>query len=334
MTNRAIRRFCVLLCLGLLTTSTVHFARAEGLGVVAIVNDVPITEFDVGQRISLMKILGDLPEGEEPRKKALQSLVDDVIKLAEAKRLNMSSTDADINKQVARVAGGLKTTPDALIKQLAEKGIGADTFRRYIAAQTGFNRIIASKYRNDIAIKPADIDRKFADIQQKVDTQMEAIKKDPRMKPVTVYTIMEINLPVEGNDTQLLQARLVEAVQVAKQFKSCKNAKAAARGVFNVKFDKAMDADASKLPKQIKAALDKAGPGKAIGPMRAKNGIQLLAYCGARKITPQMPKFELPTRQQVENVLVNEKFDTFEETYMKDARSKIYVEYRSPGYTQ
>lgn len=302
-------------------------------GAVAIVNDIPITELDVTQRINLMKTMGD-SAGDSSRKKALQSLVDEIIKLAEAKRLNMSATDAEISKQIARVAEGLKTKPEALNKQLTEQGIGAETFRRYISAQISFNRIIAGKYRADIVIKPVDIDRKIADIQQKVDVQMAEIKKDPRMKSVTVYTIMEINLPVEENDAQLLQSRAIEAVQVAKQFRSCKNAKAAASGVFNVKFGKAIEADSSKLPKAMKGALDKAGQGNVIGPMRSKNGIQLLALCGIRKITPPLPKFEMPTRQQVENALVNEKYDAFEETYMKDARSRAYVEYRSPNYTQ
>ena len=319
---------------GLLLMAGAEYAGAQGLGVVAIVNDVPITERDVSQRISLMKTLGDLPEGEASRKKALQSLIDDVIKLAEAKRLKVSATDTDISKQIARVATGLKTTPEGLITKLADQGIGADTFRRYLAAQTGFNRIITGKHRNDIVIKPEDIDRKFADIQQKVDTQMAQIKKDPRMKAVTVYTLMEISLPIEANDSQLLQARAVEAAQVARQFKGCKNPKAAASGVFNVKFSKAIEADSSKLPKPIKAALDKAGAGKVIGPMRAKNGIQLLAFCSARKFTPPLPKFEMPTRQQVENALVNEKLDLFEAKYLKDARGKIYVEYRNPSYTQ
>ena len=324
----------MLLCLGLLQLATAQLVRAEGLGVVAIVNDVPITELDISQRISLMKTLGDLPPGDASRKKALQSLIDDVIKLAEAKRLKMDATDADIGKQIARVATGLKTTPEGLLKKLAEQGIGAETFRRYIAAQTGFNRIITGKHRNDMVVKPEDIDRKFADIQQKVDTQMAQIKNDPRMKTIVVYTLMEISLPVEANDAQLLQARAMEAAQVARQFKGCKNAKEAASGVYNVKFSKAIEADSSKLPKPIKAALDKAGAGKAIGPMRAKNGIQLLAFCSARKITPPLPKFEMPTRQQVENALINEKLDTFETTYLKGARSKIYVEYRNSDYTQ
>ncbi|MGH6906619.1 MAG: SurA N-terminal domain-containing protein [Aestuariivirga sp.] len=332
MTKWAIGLFCVALCLGLLSAVWTKPARAEGA--VAIVNDIPITELDITQRINLMKTMGDLPEGDTSRKKILQSLVDEVIKLAEAKRLKMDASEADITKQIARLATGLKTTPEALTKQLAEQGIGTETFRRYISAQISFNRIIASKHRADVAVKPEDIDRKLADIEQKTGARMAEIKNDPRMRPVTVYTLMEINLPVEADDSQLLQSRAIEATQVARQFRSCKNAKAAAEGVFNVKFGKAIEADSSKLPKPMKAAFDKAGVGKVIGPMRTKTGIQLLAFCGARKIAPPMPKFEMPTRQQVENALVNEKYDTFEETYMKDARRKIYVEYRDPAYTQ
>jgi peptidyl-prolyl cis-trans isomerase SurA len=332
MINLPFTRFCLLLCVCLLQAPAAQLARADGA--VAIVNDVPITELDVTQRISLMKIMGDNPGDEISRKKALQSLVDEVVKLAEAKRLKLAATDAEITKQIARVAGGMKTTPDALAGKLADKGIGSETFRRYISAQISFNRIIASKYRADVVVKPADIDRKYADIQQKADAQLAQIRNDPRMKPITIYTLMEINLPVEENETQLLQSRSIEALQVAKQFKGCKNAKAAASGVFNVKFSKAIEADSSKLPKPMKNALDKVGQGKVIGPMRSKDGIQLIAFCGARKITPSIPKFEMPTRQQVENALVNEKYDAFEEIYMKDARSRIYVEYRNSNYTQ
>ncbi len=334
MTGPLTRRFVALFCIFSLQIAVTQPVCAQGLGVVAIVNDVPITERDVSQRISLMKAVGDAPDEQTSRKKALQSLIDDVIKLSEAKRLKMEASDADIGKQVARVAKGLKMTPEGLVKQLGEKGISADTFKRYVAAQTAFNRLITAKHRNDVTIKPEDIDRKFADIKLKVGAQMEQIKKDPRMRPVTVYTLMEINLPVEANDAQLLQARAAEAVQVAKQFTGCKNAKAAASGVYNVKFSKPIEADSSKLPKPMRAALEKAGAGNVIGPMRGKSGIQLLAYCGARKISPTMPKFEMPTREQVENALINEKFDAFEETYLKDARKKIYVEYRNPEYTQ
>ena len=67
--------------------------------------------------------------------------------------------------------------------------------------------------------------------------------------------------------------------------------------------------------------------------MRDIAGSQL-AFCGLRKITPPKPNFQMPTRQQIENILINEKYDGFEEEYMKAARQSVYVEYRNDSYSQ
>ena len=332
-----IRVFYLALCICAALSGATSSCRAEGQGVIAIANDQPITELDITERISLMNILGDAPAGGLARKAVLQLLVDDVVKLAEAKRLKLEPTDAEITKRIAQIAKGMNISADDLISKLTKQGVSTPGFRNYITTQIGFNRIISGKYRDDITVQPADIDRKFADIQQKVNSRMGEIMKDPRMQGIMVYTLMEILLPVEDNSamaSELLQARAVEANQVAKQFKGCSSARAAAEGIFDVKFGKPVEADSTKLPPPLKAALDKAGPGKVIGPMRAKGGIQLLAFCSSRKIVPPKPNFQMPTRQQVENSLINEKYGVLEETYLKTARKSVYIEYRDPSYSQ
>ena len=309
-------------------------ASAEDQGLVAIVNDHPVTEYDISQRITLLKILGDTKPEALSRKKSLQSLVDDQVKNIEAKKYNMTATEADITGHIARISKGMNTDAAGLLARLKKAGISEVTFRAYIATQIGFNRIIGSRYRENIKVAPGDIDRKTAEIKSTVDNRMSQIMNDPRMKGVTVYEIMEIILPVDANDSALLQARAVEAAQFQQRFKGCGNVKAAAAGIFDVRPGKKIEADGAKLPRPMKAALDKAGPGRAIGPMRGKGGIQLLAFCGLRKITPPKPNFQMPTRQQIENMLVNEKYDGLEEEYMKTARQSVYVEYRNDSYSQ
>jgi peptidyl-prolyl cis-trans isomerase SurA len=97
---------------------------------------------------------------------------------------------------------------------------------------------------------------------------------------------------------------------------------------------KTMEVDAAKLPKPLRSALEQAGVGRAIGPMRSKEGIQLLALCSSRKLSPEIPKFEPPTRKQVEAMVVNEKYAKFEDDYMKTARNSVYIEYRDTSYSQ
>ncbi len=307
---------------------------AETQGVVVIVNDQPITERDITERITLLNILGDAGREKLSRKSALRSLIDEQVKISEATKFRQQATDAEIKEQVGRMAKGMDTTVDGLTARLKKQGVGETAFKRYVGTLIGFNRVFGGKYRSQITVTDAEVDAKMAEITSKANSQLSKIMNDPRMKGVTVYSLMEINLPVEGTDSMLLQARAVEAQQVLQRFKGCGNLRAAADGVFNVKQGKKFDADASRLPKQLRAALEKAGVGRAVGPMRGKGSIQLLALCGTRKLTPPKPDFKMPTRQQVERGLRNEKYDGLEEQYLKTIRGNVYIEYRNPNYAQ
>ena len=61
-------------------------------------------EFDISQRITLLKILGDAGPDGLSRKTALQSLVDDQVKIVEAKKFNLMPNEAEISGQIARMA--------------------------------------------------------------------------------------------------------------------------------------------------------------------------------------------------------------------------------------
>lgn len=308
---------------------------ASNQGIVATVNDVPITSFDIDQRLRLMKILGTRQEGNNARKKALQAMIDEVIKIAEAKKYKVDATDRQIDEQLGRIAKGLKTDAPGLREKLQSQGIAISSLKQYVAAQIAFSRILGGKYQVKIKVEPAEVDKKYAEIKQGLEQKVSTIMNDPRMKTVQVYTILEIDLPVEtADDAMLLQARAVEASQLIKNFKGCDTAREAASGIFNVKIGKPIDAVAAKIPKQLKQALDSVGPGKAMGPARGPKGIQVIGFCSKRVVQPQKPKFELPTREQVETAVSNEKYDAVEDKYMRIMRKTALIEYKDPSYAQ
>jgi hypothetical protein len=62
----------VFLCALCLSGGSQNSSHAAGdQGIVATVNDVPITSFDIDQRLRLLEILGNKQEGASGRKKAL-----------------------------------------------------------------------------------------------------------------------------------------------------------------------------------------------------------------------------------------------------------------------
>jgi peptidyl-prolyl cis-trans isomerase SurA len=325
--------FCLVLALFMLPAS--HSARAANQGVVATVNDIPITTLDIQQRLSLLKILGDNPKGSDPKKFALNMMVDEIIKIAEAKKYKMDASDKEISGQVERMAKGLKTDPRGLEALLQKNGIETSSLKQLIGAQIAFSRILQAKYQVKFSVDPSEVDKKYAEIKNDLEQKVSTILNDPRMKPVQVYTIIEIDLPVETpEDPMLLQARAVEAGQLIQKFKGCGSARAAASGIFNVKVGKTIDAVATKIPGPMKQALDKVGPGGAMGPARGPKGIQVIGFCSKKVVTPPKPKYQLPSRQQVEAFVSNEKFASVEAKYIGEMRKHAYVEYKDPAYAQ
>lgn len=300
-----------------LGAASAHAARE---GVVAVVSDQAITSFDVEQRIKLTATLGS---GKQlSRKEALESLIDDVLKRAEIKRLNTGLTEQQIDAAMVKLAKGSNTDVDGLKAKLKNVGISMKALRQQISTNLSFNRILTAKYKLKTQVDQAAVDRK-----------LDTLKSDPRLKPVSIYEIQEIFLPVENtNDammSQLLVARAIEARQFMENYKGCASARAAASGIFNVKIGKPILADPSKLTKPMRAHLDKIGPGKLIGPMRANGGIQMIGFCGRRAIAPQVP-----TREQAETMLLNELYDNHEAKYLKELRRTVFVDYKNPELSQ
>lgn len=297
--------------------------EAASQRLVVVVNDQPITDYDIDQRVRLKQALGASGGGgAEQRKAALQELIDDVIKQSEAKRNKIEPNDKQISDAIERMAKNIGTTPAGLSKTLESKGVSMNALKQYVAASLAFNWIASQQYNVSVDVDSAEVDRRLA-----------SINADPRFEPVSVYELREISLPVEdmggAASPQLFQARAIEAQQFMQRFESCANARDAAKGIFNVKITDIIQVAARDLPADMRKALDDAGAGNLLGPMRGPQGVQIVAYCGRKTVEP--PK---PTREQVENLLRNEKNEMASQRVLRDLRRSAYIDYKDPSLTQ
>jgi len=295
-------------------------ASAEGQSVVVTVNDLPITDFDIDQRIRLWNAIGREIKATDIRKAALQSLIDDMIKRAEAKKYSVEATGEMVDKQIERMAKASGTDSQGLAAKLKSKGVSMSALKNLVNAQVSFNRLLNALYKVKVEVDPSEVDKKY-----------QEIANDPKLKPVPVYEIIEITLPVEKTSDvmakELLVARAADAQQYRHQYKGCASARQAASGIFNVKVGSLLKADGRKLPAPLKAALDEAGPGGIVGPGRSSEGVQLIGYCRKSDVAPPAP-----TREQVETMLMNRKYDTYEERYIRELRRNAFIDYKDPHY--
>ena len=309
------------------------FAQAQE-AVIATVNDHPITDFDVSQRIKLLQLLGETNAGKLSRKTIANAIINDYVKIDEAKLDKFDPTAKEVDDRLKAMAQSMKTDAAGLKAKLEAAGLTMTALRQYAMAQMSFGRLLQGKYREKVAVDQAEVDKKFAAITADIKGKVAKFEQDPRRQPVKVIQLQEVNFPVEGADPQLLQSRAIEAGQAAPKITSCDSIKSAISGIFNVQIGRKIEADSRKLPAPLKAQLDKRGVGHAIGPVRYPKGIQLLAYCGSRMVIPPKISATYPTRQQVENLALNEKYSAVEDKYVAQMRQKAVIEYKDPSYAQ
>ena len=317
---------------GLMLLGLASPSFAQESSVIATVNDQPVTTFDIDQRIKLLQFLGQRSGFD--RHKIGNDLINDWVKIGEAKRYKIDPTDKDIDERLAGMAKNLKTDENGLKAKLGVQGISLNNFRQYAAAQMSFSRLLSAKFKEKIEVNQQEVDQKFSAVTAEINGKVAKVMADPRRQPINVFQILEIDFPVSGTDPQLFQSRGIEAMKYLQNFKGCSSARAAASGIFNVIVGKQIEADAKRLPPQLKAALEAKGVGHAIGPVRGPKGIQAIALCGRRTITPPPLKVTMPTRQNIENAALNEKFDKVEAKYVAIMRQHAVIEYKDQTYVQ
>ena len=302
-------------CLGALVHAAQAPLLAQGSGrLIAIVNDEPISEYDLSQRVKMNKTLSSAKGSRaQQRKAALKELVDNILKRQEANRLKLAVKPADVERSFQNMANRAGISQKAWSSRLKSGGVAVSTIRQEIQSSLSWRRVVQARFGRRIQVETIDVDREYERALAKPGTSQK------------LYILQRIVLPLQKDAPQpLVRTRLAEAHRIIKRFKGCASAKKAASGIFNVKVQKRQTVPVEALPKDLKRALDKAGPGKAVGPGPAPGGVIIIAYC-ERKII-EAPKI---TRDAVEQQLLYRKFDRIGEQFLADLRRDAVIEYKN-----
>ena len=126
-------------------------ASAQGLRVVARVNDDAITDFDLSQRVLFAIRTTGLQDSPDLRQRMaaqiLRQMIDEKLQIQDAKRLGLKATDGELQQRfsdIERSAG----MPHGQFKQyLQSVGVPFEIAVQQIEAQIAWNKIIRRKVR-------------------------------------------------------------------------------------------------------------------------------------------------------------------------------------------
>ena len=242
------------------------------------------------------------------RKAALEELIDEKLKLQEAKRLGALVPDDEIDKVVRGIAERNKMTEAQLAQQL---GGSLDPMKFRVRSTLSWNEVIRRKFGHQISIGAKDVDKFVATTATGGEDQVELV----------VQRIL-ISMPAKLDQAGVAQ-RVSQAEAIRAKFTDCKSAGQIATGVAGAKFDELGKRKPSAFPEPTRTLLLNAKDGEMLPPAVGENGIELFAVCGRDVI-----KVEEQKRNQAEGELKQKEFELLGKRHLKDLRQDAAIEYR------
>lgn len=291
---------------------------AESFGIAATVNKDAISESDVYDRSKLLLASAGMQNTKanhnKVRMQAVDSLIEEQIKLQEAKRQNISITDEEVVSGFETIAAQNKLNGDQFSQVLKQQGIPKSTLLFQIKAQIAWTKVIQSVLRPRIDVSENDVNAKMERIKDNIGG--------------VEYQVSEIFFPVssEGEDENVRQ----EAQQIVQdiKFNGATFEKQAAQ------YSKAPSASSGgdmgwvqegQLAKEIDLVLRNLGEGQISSPIRTSKGYHILTVRQKRASSGET----LPSQDDVLSSIGLERLDRLQQRYLADLKSAAFIDRRN-----
>lgn len=168
--------------------------------IAAVVNEQAITQSDLLGRLQLALVSSGLPDSPEARQRllpqVLRLLIDETLQIQEARRLNISVADAEIDAELRQIAQRNRLTAEQFQEALQQAGVPIATLRQQIRANIAWSKLVQRRIRPTIQVGDDEIN-----------AYVERIRENAG-KPE--YLVSEIFLSVDEQGNEAEVARLAE----------------------------------------------------------------------------------------------------------------------------
>src|SRR5450631_3902079 len=122
--------------------------------VAVMVNGEPITNYDIEQRMKLTFLTTHKPAD---RQQVINELIDEKVKIKEAKKFGVDPTASDIDQSYAGMGSRMRITPEQLTKSLESQGIRPETLKARIRADMVWTSLVRGRYKESLQVGEKDV---------------------------------------------------------------------------------------------------------------------------------------------------------------------------------
>jgi peptidyl-prolyl cis-trans isomerase SurA len=280
--------------------------RASAQQIVVVVNGDPITALDIEQRTKLMQLSG---QKAPPRQQVVDELINEKLKVREAKRFGLEVSDSEVDQSFATMASRMRSTPEQLTQALMKSGIHASTLKARIRADITWQQLVRGRYQSILQIGEKDL--------LATASTEESVGYDFTLRPILFFV-------PSGSDSKLFEGRKREAEALRARFTNCDEGIAFARALKDVAVRDQVNRSSADIPAELRKTLDDMEVGKLTPPEVTKFGVEMFAICGKKESAAE----NTPGRRKARETLMAERFEQQSKKYLQDIRRGAMIEYR------
>lgn len=233
-----------------------------------IVNDTPVTTGDIQHRAAFLKL-------QRKKGNAAQEMIDQALRLAEARRLGIRISDAQVNEAYARFASNNKMQLKQLDGVMAQSGVTKEHFKEFIRAQMAWNQALSARYR-------AEQGGTGTSEQEMVRRMLE---KGGNKPSATEYMLQQVIFVVPAAERKSsLAKRKREAEAMRGRFNGCEHTPVR-QGPARRHRARPRRVLAPQLPPDWADQIKKTAVGGATAVRETERGVEFIGVCSSREVS-------------------------------------------------
>jgi len=294
---------------GLLLTVCASSSQAQSVAV--MVNGDPITTYDIEQRGKLIFLT---THKTADRQQVVNELIDEKLKIKEAKKFGVDPTGSDVDQSYAAMSGRMRISPEQLTKSLEVQGIRADTLKARLKADMVWTSLVRGRYKESLQVGEKDV---AAAVQGGGgDEKQQADAFEYKMQPIVLIV-------PRGSAPAAIEARQKEAEALRNRVQTCAEANALFKSMPNAAIRDIVSKTSADIPPVLRELLDKTPVGHLTAPEVTKQGVEMVALCGRNPTTLDTPK-----KKEIREKMYAEKYEAKSKWYLQEIRKAAMIEYR------
>ena len=290
--------------------SPLWVSPAHSQTIAVMVNGEPITGFDIEQRSKLNFLT---THKQAARQDVINELIDEKLKIKEAKKFGVDPSSSDIDQSYGEMAGRMRINTDQLTKSLESQGIRSDTLKSRIRADMVWTSLVRGRYKERLQVGERDVNQAI-----KAEGGDEAQKADAfeyKMQPVVLIV-------PKGSPPASFESRQKEAETLRSRVQTCDEANSYFKTMPNAAIREAVVRTSADIPPVLRKVLDDTPIGHLTPPEVTKQGVEMVVLCERKATTIDTPK-----RKEIREKMYAQKYEATSKAYLDEIRKAAMIEY-------